>query len=129
MFDNQVASTLKINNGWFSSVSKNNNNKNKKTQSKLKMDCLVTRPDGTTYLSRRKAKVKMTMGDGSQRLCTGLKHCCDILSNELEYVVTINHLYRRNPALLKKLDEYNISIEFLGKHAIPCDPLKRRASL
>jgi hypothetical protein len=86
------------------------------------MDCLVQRPDGTSYISRRKLKIELTLGDGSTRWCTGLAHCCQILSNVLDKPadkrVTINHLYRRSPTLLKQLEAKNIKIRFIGKTAI-----------
>jgi hypothetical protein len=86
------------------------------------MDCLVQRPDGASYTSRRKLKIELTLGDKSTRWCTGLAHCCDVLSDVLDKPadkrVTINHLYRRTPSLLKELKQNNIKIRFIGKSAI-----------
>jgi hypothetical protein len=80
------------------------------------MDCLVQRPDGTSYISRRKPKIELTLGDGSTRWCTGLAHCCVVLSGILDKRISINHLYRRSPTLLKEMKQNNIKIRFLGKN-------------
>ena len=91
------------------------------------MECVVTRPDGTTCISRRTPKLEITLENGTVKPCTSLAHCAAVLNDHLQGVVdrpiTVNHLHRRSAWLLRTLENQRIRLAYCAKPRITPIPV------
>ena len=96
------------------------------------VECVVTRPDGTTFFSRRTARLKLILGNGETKLCTSLAHCAALLNVHLgdclEKRITVNHLHRRSARLVALLEQHNIQLEYCERTRITPTPVNTPAN-
>ena len=82
------------------------------------IEFLVSRPDGSSYISKRKAKIKV-INRNFPFLCTGVRHATEVLNTILNEKVSHNDVQRGSEKLKELLEKNDVQIEFLNRDVLP----------